>query len=360
MATNAQAASILVVDDDSALVTLMVEALREEGYAVRGARSGAEALEQVERQVPDLMLLDLKMRDVGGQALLRRLRREGTRVPFIVITGQGDEHVAVELMKQGALDYLTKDTHLLEVLPAVVKRALDQTTRGRELAAAQAALRESHREILTIIEHERCRIGQDLHDSLGQQLTALEFRIHSLLEDLDAPDLASRRADLKAQTSELGRMTRDAIAQTRSLARGLSPVKLEAHGLMEALEDLARRTEALGKAHCRFECPAPVEMLEAQTAAHLFRIAQEAVANALRHAHASEIVIRLARRHGALTLTVQDNGRGFVESAKPAAGMGLSVMRHRANVLGAHLEIAATPGTGVAVTCSLPSTGHET
>jgi len=101
MAPRAPLVRLLVVDDDAGLVALMADALRDEGYEVTTARSGAEALDRLERAAPDLMLLDLKMRDMGGPAVLRRLKTQDASIPFVVITGQGDEGVAVELMKRG-------------------------------------------------------------------------------------------------------------------------------------------------------------------------------------------------------------------------------------------------------------------
>src|SRR5690606_7186278 len=115
---------ILVVDDDEGLLVLIADTLSSEGYEIIAAGSGAQALACLEKQMPDLMLLDLKMKDFGGPTLLKRLKRDDSPVPFVVVTGQGDEKVAVEMMKHGALDYVMKDTGLLELLPGVVRRAL--------------------------------------------------------------------------------------------------------------------------------------------------------------------------------------------------------------------------------------------
>ena len=129
---------ILVVDDDEGLLVLMAETLRAEGHAVATAASGSAALQWIDAHPTDLMLLDLKMRDLDGPTLLAKLQAGTTRVPFIVVTGQGDEKVAVEVMKRGALDYVMKDTALLDLLPAVVRRTLDALAQARALAAAQA------------------------------------------------------------------------------------------------------------------------------------------------------------------------------------------------------------------------------
>lgn len=352
MSHAARPSRILVVDDDEGTARLLAANLRDVGHDTQCVFSGAEAVNRLQDFHPDLMLLDLQLCDVSGQELLQRLAREGLACPFVVITGQGDERVAVELMKQGALDYVVKDALLEDVLPTLVQRALDQVSRDHALALAQAALHKSQQEILSIVDDEQRRIGHDLHDSLGQQLTAIEFRLHSHLEDLDAPDLASQREELKKEAAALGQMIRDAIGLTRSLARGLTPVRPGEMGLMEALDDLAQRTNSLGGPRCQFDCPAPVALAQSQKAGHLFRIAQEAVNNALKHAQASRIVIRLLRGDGKLRLCIQDNGQGF--SVSRSDGLGLSVMHHRANVLGGALTVESPPKRGVTVTCEVP------
>jgi PAS domain S-box-containing protein len=464
------AASILVVDDDEGLSILMADALRAEGYEAATANSGAEALAWLEQQTPDLLLLDLKMKDVGGQALVERLRRNRITVPFVVVTGQGDEKVAVEVMKQGALDYVMKTTGLIDLLPGAVHRALEAIERDRALAAAQARLRESEarfaaavratndgvwewrvpdgqvyfsrqwksilgyqpgeiadeltewrqrlhpedesrldrafreffdgkgdvfsmeyrlrhkdgsyrwvlsravlerdvhgnpwqmiganaditekkrleRALLSVSDREQRRIGQDLHDGLGQQLTAIELMCQSLKSDLReaAPDLLEH-------VSKMSSFLREAVTQTRALAHGLTAFMLDASGLQAALSELAERTAAMSRVKCRFVCPAPVPVDDSETAGHLYRIAQEAVGNALRHANATEIVISLERSEGAVILKVADNGRGLAKGRKTGSGIGLQVMRHRADTIGAELTVESKRGKGVALICTL-------
>ncbi|MGH7970369.1 MAG: response regulator, partial [Limisphaerales bacterium] len=129
--------SILVVDDDRGLTHLIKKSLDREGFRVLTADSGAAALAWLEQNGPDLMLLDLKLQDIDGVDLVSRLEERGRCPPFIIITGQGDERVAVEMMKRGARDYLIKDMGFLQFVPAVVKRALEQLANERRLAEAE-------------------------------------------------------------------------------------------------------------------------------------------------------------------------------------------------------------------------------
>ncbi|MGH8164951.1 MAG: sensor histidine kinase, partial [Rhodanobacteraceae bacterium] len=131
------------------------------------------------------------------------------------------------------------------------------------------------------------------------------------------------------------------------------PVELRTSGLTNALRDLAYRTSQGGKVTCRFDCPKPVRILDDAIALNLFRIAQEAVTNALKHAKPKSIVISLKRRGRALILTVADDGKGL-PAKRPSGGMGISIMQHRANVLGAALTVESRRTEGTIVTCTLP------
>lgn len=340
---------LLVVDDDEGLLILMAETLREAGYEVGTAGSAKDARTWLDRHTPDLMILDLKLQDGSGPALVAGLLRDKVRVPFVVVTGQGDEKVAVEVMKQGALDYVIKDTRLLDVLSAVVQRALAAVAQEKALAAAQAEHKRLEREILAAGEQERHSIGADLHDNLGQQLTALELMCTASKEDAAAQPILAQRLDT------MGKILREAIAQTRFFARGLVPVGSDPDALQIGLTELAERTNGLGRLRCRFDCPEPIALSDPFVAGHLYRIAQEAVNNAVKHARAKNITIRLARPDGTLAIEISDDGTGLAKSRTgPRDGLGLGVMQHRANAIGGELTITSTRGVGVTIRCTLP------
>lgn len=338
---------ILAVDDDEGLLVLMAETLRAEGYRVETAESGVAALRWLQAHQPDLMLLDLKMKNVGGSALLEQLRGKNALVPFVVITGVGDTKATAAIMKQGALDYVMKDMGLLDLLPGVVQQAFATIEKERVLAASQTERRRLEAEILKISEREQRRIGEDLHDGLGQQLTAIELLCAGLQEDA-----ARTRPAFAPQLGQMGRMLREAISQTRLLARGLVPVGDDPDALRIGLAELVERTNSLGRVHCRLESAASVPIGDRAVAAHLYRIGQEAVNNALKHAKAETVTIRLSRGIRALRLQISDDGRGL--SRIKSRGLGLGVMKHRASVIGAELTVASKSGQGVTITCSLP------
>jgi signal transduction histidine kinase len=346
MSERLERARILIVDDDEGLLILMAGVLRSEEYEVATAASGSAAIRWLERHTADLILLDLKLPDMDGTTLLAWLREQQLKVAFVVVTGRGDEKVAVETMRQGGLDYVMKDTGLLDLLPEVVRRALNSIRRDRALSEAQAEGRRFEREIVSISEKERSEIGADLHDGLGQQLTAIELICTGLKEDV-----GELRPDLLRRLEQMGQMLREAISQTRVLARGLVPINQDPEALTIALAELAERMDSMGSVRCRFECADSSAVNDSNVSIHLYRIAQEAVNNAIKHAGAKRIAIRFGSDLGGPWLEVADDGRGLPKKQERIEGLGLRLMRHRAGVIGANLTISENSGAGVIVRC---------
>jgi PAS domain S-box-containing protein len=594
---------VFVVDDDQGLSRLLEKSLQREGFLTASAASFQEAVAWLAQHQPELMLLDLKLGDISGGELIDHLAAQGRTVPFVMITGQGDERVAVAMMKRGAIDYLVKDGDFLQFMPEVVRRALGRLERDRKLAVAEEALRRSEanlakaqqiahlgsyefnvgsatleyrseeiyrilgldsgstaawdaayleslvhpndrskyrqalgqalrdgapfdleyrvvrpdgsirhvqslgepvvdsqgkvvklvgtllditerkraeeglrrehafssavldtsaalvvvldrhgrivrfnraceqttgysaaqvlgrpfwdwflvpeeveevkavfsrvrsgpfptrhenywrtrdgqkrlvawsnsalldeegmveyvisvgiditerrrleQEILQISELEQRRIGQDLHDGLCQHLAATE-----LMSEILEQRLAKKSKADAARAAEVARQVREAISQTRLLARGLSPVVLESEGLMSALQELADSTERMFRVKCEFDCPGAVLVHNHTTATHLYRIAQEAVSNAIRHGKARRIVVSLSRADERLALEIRDDGIGLPPDLSKAKGMGLRIMQYRAGMSGGTLAIQNLPEGGARVACSVPFTAH--
>lgn len=208
------------------------------------------------------------------------------------------------------------------------------------------------KEILEITDREQRRIGQDLHDGLCQHLAGIE-----LMSQVLAQKLAPKSKIHARQVNEIAGHVRDAISHTRSLARGLSPVTIESDGLMSALHELATDTEKIFHAQCRCDFDGPVEMDDHAAATHLFRIAQEAVSNAIKHGKARRLVISLHDTRGRIVLRVSDNGRGFPKRTPKTKGMGLRIMQSRAGMIGGTIAIERNSGDGMSVICSVPQNG---
>ncbi len=207
-------------------------------------------------------------------------------------------------------------------------------------------------EILQVSEREQRRIAEDLHDGVGQQLGGI-----SCLSDVLKKDLAERASPEAAAAAKISKLLTVAMAQTRSLARGLHPVPLEANGLISALEDLASRITDLFKVACHFECPQPVMIEDNTTANHLYRIAQEAISNAIKHGRAQRITIRLSEISEEICLAVSDDGVGFKAGDRHSKGLGLRIMNHRAGVIGGTVIVQKRHGGGTELVCTVRRSG---
>ena len=207
------------------------------------------------------------------------------------------------------------------------------------------------KEILEISELEQRRIGQDLHDGLCQHLAGIE-----MLSQVLAQKLVSKSKDASARAGEIAKAVREAISQTRLLARGLSPVTLESEGLMSALAELALNTEKMFRVCCTFDCLEVVKYDDHAAATHLFRITQEAVSNAIKHGKAKHISIQLREDAGHLRLRVNDDGLGFPKKFSGGTGMGLRIMQTRIGMVGGTLTIERQSAGGTSVIFAAPKT----
>ncbi|HWB07572.1 MAG TPA: sensor histidine kinase [Verrucomicrobiales bacterium] len=221
---------------------------------------------------------------------------------------------------------------------------------SRTLREREAEQWKLEREVLDISERERRRFGRDLHDGLGQRLTAASMSTNALVAALQ-----KENPDFAARAEEVGLQLRSAIAETRMLSHGLAPVSMEDDGLMSALAALANGVSQAG-VRCVFDCPAPVRVKDAEVAGQLYRIAQEAVNNALKHASPAEIRIGLGSSEGSVVLEVDDDGGGIPAEPTGSKGIGLRVMRYRARTIGARLETGSPPAGGTRISCTIPGT----
>ena len=241
------------------------------------------------------------------------------------------------------------------VLVLVKLRSLNHLLESRIRERAAALTREiAERErlqhlLLEASEQEQRRIGQDLHDGLGQHLAGTAIAGQVLREKLERRSL--REA---VDAKKVVELIEEGVSLTRRSAKGLHPVDLSAEGLMLALEEFAVTTTRLFEVTCRFVCELPVLVHSAATAEHLFRIAQEATRNAIQHGGARDIAIELNTLDEGLELRIEDDGGGIPANRPSTAGMGLRIMAHRARLIGATFEVSARDGGGTIVTCRLP------
>ncbi len=210
--------------------------------------------------------------------------------------------------------------------------------------------KELEKELLNISDDEQQRLGRDLHDGLGQHLTGIALLASTLQSRLRSKNLPEAE-----QAKIITEHVQDAIAQTRALSQGLCPVQLEKYGLQTALEGLVHNIKLLHQIDCVFETNTDVKIHETRVAIHLYRIAQEASNNALKHGNAKRITIRLIMNQNQNLLRIEDDGSGFAMTDDKRESMGLRLMQYRAGMIGGALKISSEIGNGTVIQCAFPN-----
>ncbi len=249
--------------------------------------------------------------------------------------------------KQAEEDLSKYRQHLEEL---VEKRTVELTDANKQLLQEIEGRKRLEREILDIGEREQRRIGQELHDSIGQQFTGIAFMTKVL-----AQKLAEKSPQEAADAAEIASLVNQAMDQTRGLAKGLHPIDLDAESLTSVLNELAVTTEKLFAIRCTFKTNGPILIDDAVVAVHLYRIAQEAVNNAIKHGRAKNIGIDLTCDSDKSVLMVKSDGLDFPGMQVKSKGMGLQIMDHRAEMIGGSLDIRKAVEGGTIVTCEFPN-----
>ena len=276
-----------------------------------------------------------------------RIRTAGGRVRWVIAKGRvisrGLDGRA--LAYRGTLQDVTESIETQHQLQRQLARSREAALQSEDLVRE---VRRLEAEIREVSQREHERIGHDLHDGLAQELTGVSLLLKTLEDAIarDAPQLTSRVHSVRD-------MVEQSTSTVRALALGLSPVHLDRDCFAAALEQLCASSEALYGIPVRFASRMTGHLHGLAAAADLYRIAQEAIRNAARHSAATGISLTLAADGVWLTMTIEDNGRGIMPAAETRGGMGMKIMRYRASIIGALLEIGAREHGGTIVRCVL-------
>ncbi len=259
-------------------------------------------------------------------------------------------HYAIDITerKRAEADLIKYREQLEELVRA---RTEELTQANKQLLRNIEDRKRLEREILDVSDREQQRVGRELHDSVGQQLTGIGFMTKALEQKL-----AAKSPDEAADLTQISKLVKEAMEQARDLAKGLHPVDLDAGGLVSSLEELAESTQKLFGIRCTFKCDRPIELENTEVAAHLYRMTKEAITNAIKHGKAKNIQIALAYGKDESTLTVKSDGLDFPKASRTKGrGMGLQIMGHRADIIGGSLDIHKATGGGTIVICRFPN-----
>jgi signal transduction histidine kinase len=340
-------------EDDHALTVLQ---LQRAGLRVHWRR--VDTLEQFERALAedwDAILSDYSLPGFTGLDALARLRSTGLVLPFILVSGEIGEDMAVEAMRSGASDYLLK--HNLARLVPALERAIEgsEARRARlradqELAASRERLSELAQHLQTSIESERTSISREIHDDVGGSLTALKFDLAWVARRVKEPEVLQRVQSAIETVSY-------AIEASQRIMHNLRPAILE-QGLVAALQWMTSQFEKRLGIECEFRTQAgdtrEPPALPPGVPLVAYRTAQEALTNVSKHSQASRVVVDLSLTGGVLSLEVSDNGRGLGQAdLAKARSFGIRGLHERASTVGGWVDLSSGP-TGTSLILSVP------
>jgi signal transduction histidine kinase len=401
---NRATVAILLVEDSLSDAALLQESLSQlpqsgsDGFQFTLAESWLEAAAHLQKQSFDVLLLDLSLPDSTGRETFVRARAAAPHLPIVVLTGVTDEGLGLAAVRHGIQDYLIKGQAdgrqtarairyaierkqaeaALKQAEASLQRERDQLEvrvreRTAELSEANRALQaeiirrqraqEAHRQVLRRLgaaeETERGRISRELHDRLGQDLTALKLGLQVVSKQ------GSGSPPVRASIEKLVELTDSLMRDTHRLAWELRPAALDDFGLELALRRYADEWAVLSGLPVDFHSHGmTARRLAPELETTLYRITREALTNVFRHAHARRVSVLLERRADHVSLIVEDDGEGFDGAATLAASatqgkLGLLGMQERATLAGGSVVIESNPGAGTTVFIRIPLGGGD-
>ncbi len=348
---NTSTGTILIVDDEIQLMEGMRDFLLALGYRVTGCTSAGEALDALAERRHDLMITDLLMPEMDGIALMKRAKGVDPLMICIVVTGHGTIQNAVDAMREGAFDFITKPLNW-KILRVIISRALDirrLMELEEEMRVSRDHTRAYARRLAEIQERERQRIAREFHDGFGQNLVALGLSLNALRESLT--DRETGRTDQRL-IDALG-IVSDMTVTVRDIIHDFRPSVLDDFGLLPALTSLGDTFAKRTRWNISVEGDDGVRRLSDFDEITLYRIVQEALTNAAKHAGATNILIRLRQSEEDVLLEITDDGVGF-DAPLPALSKepptwGLFNMRERARAIGGTLDIESKRGHGTRI-----------
>jgi len=371
--------NILIVDDTPVNLEVVIDFLETYGFGIRMARSGESALERIQYNRPDIILLDVLMPGMDGFETCRRLKAEAATqdIPVIFMTSLTGIEEKVKGFEAGAVDYVTKPLHQEEVLARITthlrlrdlalslaekNRQLEQSNRVEKLQLFEAVSRQREQlraltnKLTEIQEIERAQLARELHDEMGQALTAISINVDTALEAL----AADRPDGIKENLAEAGRLADQTLEQVREMSLNLRPPMLDDLGLVPTLLWYIKRYTKRVNIAVNLETIGLNERLPASIETALYRIVQEALTNVAKHAHtANQVQIRLERSPSAIAVQIKDDGQGFdlakiMEQETAGNGIGLLGMRERVTLLGGNFSVESALAQGTCLSIEIP------
>ena len=304
---------------------------------------------------PDIILSDHSLPSFDSTAALQIARQKASKIPFILVSATVSEEFAVQVLQQGASDYILKSN--LKRLPAAVINAIEKSKMIRERELAEQELKQSYEHVRRLASHlqdvreeERAFMAREIHDELGQQLTALKLDISWMILKMGYAD-----AVIQEKILSMEKMISICLKTVKKLATELHPALLDKLGIIEAIKWQSIEFEKKTGIKIELDLPAELTGLTSKISIALFRIYQESLTNITRHSGAANAYCLLKKNNNELHFVIRDDGNGFDTSIiEKKQSLGLLGMKERTVMIGGRYEVTSEPGRGTKISVILP------
>ena len=336
-------------EDDSILLEGLLAEVASVKYEVTWSQTYEEGLQELEKGIYDVCLLDYHLGSRDGLEILSTVEESAEKPPIIILTGQGDYMIDLRAMKYGAADFLVKDQMSGPMLERVIRYSIERKKSKDALWESERQLKHLSSALLKVQENERRAVAAELHDNLGQLLTAIKFNIESVLVRMEPDESCAR--DLQALIPTI----QAAVEQVRNIYTGLMPTVLDDLGILATLSWFCREFQ---NDHPNIEVGINSEVSEQDISADLkleiFRIVQDALNNVAVHSKADHARVSLLGEDRCIWLEIWDNGNGFdvshtLSGMCQTCGLGLMSMKRRAELSAGSFQIESAVGSGTLI-----------
>lgn len=348
--------TIAIIEDETAHFKLMERAILKElqDAVVLHFPEAGSCLESLSGQRPDIIITDYLTPGMNGIEFLRALNQQGTLVPVIMITGQGNETIAVKAMKLGAKDYLVKTGAFFSLLPGVITRVSRESRLAESLRESERRRRDLASRLLTAQEDERRRISLEIHDDLAQNLAALKLQLNTLAEKLRKDQVA-----LKTELITALNLIDTVIEDTRRISRDLNPAILHGLKLSGAVKWMVNDLQNQMRIPVELDMADMENLFSEHDQIIIYRFLQEVLSNVRKHAQPSRVMVTVRRDDTHVVIIISDDGKGFdmasvLNCSVTQRGLGIAALEERARMLDGTLDISSQPGMGTTVTLEIP------
>jgi signal transduction histidine kinase len=358
---NGLQVKVLLVEDDKddyLLVRDLLSQIEPSRYALKWEPSYRTALTAIRSGGYDVCLLDYCLGDRTGLDLMREASDLSCRAPIIFLARQGDYQIDLEAMRAGAADYLIKSQINAPLLDRSIRYAIEHKRAEEELRESHRRLQALSSQLLDAQENERKRIAKELHDGIGQILTAVKFGVENSLQMAACSENHPCQQSLTAVISVI----QNGIDEIRRISRDLWPTILSDLGILPAINWYCREFQSI---YSEMRISREIDVLEEEVPEELkitlYRVLQEATNNAAKHSKGDQVSLSLKKNRDRLELTVSDNGQGFdlsstLDGQRSRKGLGLTSMRERTELSGGSFSIESVLGKGTVVRASWAAT----